>query len=267
MIERFERLVVEGHAPPAILIAPDCTTRFGGSQYLDSAAQGAYQSYLADEVIAFVDARYRTIPEREARAVAGHSSGGFGALRLAMDRPDVFAAYGSHAADCAFEASVRPTFTEVAITVRRAGGLSRFVESFQENGLAGPGDFVAVMTIASAIAYAPDLDAPFPHARLPFDIATAEPIEPIWSRWLAQDPLRRLAAEPGAMDEARRVYIDAGSSDEHGLQLGAAALASHLEGRGVPLRYEEFEGGHRGATHRFETSIPWLLDGLQSDAL
>jgi len=106
--------------------------RWGGSQFLDSAATGRYQSYLADEIVPFVEARYRTFAERAGRAVLGRSSGGFGALRLGLDRPEVFGAIGSHAGDSAFEISVLPELRDAAIAYDRSGGLSGFLARFEE---------------------------------------------------------------------------------------------------------------------------------------
>ncbi len=264
LFERYERLLAAGQARPAILVAPDCMTRWGGSQFLDSAATGAYQSYLVDEVVPFVDARYRTVPEREARAVLGRSSGGFGALRLATDRPEAFAVYGSHAGDCAFEVSIRPSFTSAAITLGCAGGVAAFLERFAEVGPRSGGDFEAIMTIATAACYAPDLDAPFPHCALPFDLETGLPVPDVWARWIAHDPVAILDARPDAMDAARYVFLDAGDRDEHGLQLGARMLARRLEARGVRHDHEEFPGGHRGTAYRYDVSIPKVLSALET---
>lgn len=265
LFQRYERLLARGSVPRAILVAPDCMTRWGGSQFLDSAAQGAYQSYLVDEVLPFVDARYRTIPERAARAVVGRSSGGFGALRLGIDRPEAFAAYGSHAGDCAFEVSVRPSFTSVAITLGLAGGLDAFVERFEARGPGGAGDFEAMMTIATSAAYSPEPDAPFPFVALPLDVRTGMPIDAIWQRWLAHDPLVRLERDREAMRDAALVFLDAGDRDEHGLQLGARLVADRLRERGAPVTHQEFSGGHRGTAHRYDVSIPALLGALICD--
>src|SRR2546428_169584 len=78
--------------PPAIVVCVDAMTSVGGSQYLDSPGTGNYQSYLCDEVVAFVDANYRTIPDRDHRGISGKSSGGYGAMVVPMMRPDVFGA-------------------------------------------------------------------------------------------------------------------------------------------------------------------------------
>ncbi len=267
LFERYEALLARGEASEAILVAPDCMTRWGGSQFLDSPATGPYQSYLVEEVLPFVDAAYRTIPTREARAVVGRSSGGFGALRLGIDRPEAFAAYASHAGDAAFEVSVRPSFTSVAITLDRAGGVERFVERFAQLGPSSGGDFEAIMTIATAAAYAPEPSAPLPHAALPFDVRTALPIDDVWQRWLAHDPVVRLDRDRNALRSAALVFLDAGDRDEHGLQFGARLLADRLRERGANVIAEEFPGGHRGTAHRYDRSLPLVLSVLERESV
>lgn len=262
LFERYEALLARGAADEAILVAPDCMTRWGGSQFIDSPAQGPYQSYLVEEVLPFVDARYRTIPERDGRGVVGRSSGGFGALRLALDRPEVFAAYASHAGDAAFEVSLRPSFTSVAITFDRAGGLEPFLARFAQRGPQSGGDFEAIMTVACAAAYSPEPDAPLPHAALPFDPRTATLLPDVWERWLAHDPLTRLEASPDALSSARLVFLDGGDRDEHGLHFAARLMATRLRERGAPLVHEEFPGGHRGTAHRFDRSLPLVIGAL-----
>lgn len=264
LFERYEAQVAAGDALEAILISPDCLTRWGGSQFIDSAATGPYQSYLADEVVPFVDARYRTIATREGRAVVGRSSGGYGALRLASDRPDSFAAFASHAGDAAFEVSIRPTFTSAAIALERAGGLSAFAARAAREG-PKESEFEAIMTIATAAAYAPEPTAPFPHLALPFDPRTALPVPEVWSRFLAHDPLVRLARAPDAMTEAALILLDAGDRDEHGLHFAARLLYEALALRGANVVYEEFAGGHRGTAHRYAWSIPRLVAALERD--
>ena len=92
----------------AIVVAPDGFTRWGGAQYLDSPAIGDYETHVVREVIPAIDARFRTIATRDARAIGGKSSGGFGALVLAMRHPDLFSAVASHAGDMYFELSALP---------------------------------------------------------------------------------------------------------------------------------------------------------------
>lgn len=265
VVERFDRLVSAGMCAPAILVLPDAINRWGGSQYLDSPATGRYQSYLADEVIAFVDAHYRTIPTRDARAVVGKSSGGFGALRLGLDRGEMFCAIGSHAGDCAFDVSMLPELRAAAIRLSRAPSLHDYASTFPPpTGLAS-GDFDTIMMIACAAAYCPDMSEPLPFTRLPIDIRTGQLLSDEWSRWLAHDPVVRIAKDPEALRHMRMVFIDAGDRDEHGLQLGARRIADLLRASAVTHRYEEFAGGHRNTGHRYETSLPALVSVLATD--
>lgn len=257
VVERFDRLLRAGASEPAILVFPDAFNRWAGSQFLDSTATGLYQSYLVDEIVPFVDAHFRTVKSREGRAVAGRSSGGFGALRLGLDRPECFAVLGSHAGDSAFELSIRPELTAAAIAYDRAGGVEAFVAALGDNPR--PSSFSALMIVAYAAAYAP-LDAgPLPRAALPFDPKSAELDAEVWRRWLGHDPLERLRSEPKALCDMSLVYLDAGDRDEHGLQFGARRMAELLRARGAPVQHEEFPGGHRGTGHRYDVSLPLLV--------
>lgn len=262
VFEIYETLLARAECVEAILVVPDAVNRWGGSQFLDSSATGAYQSYLVDEVVPFVDQLYRTIPRREARAIVGRSSGGFGALRIGIDRPDTFAAIGSHAGDSLFEVSLRPTFTAVATVIDREGGLTPFANRMREQGPRGDADFEAIALLACAAAYAPNASLPFPHCDLPFDPATALPIAETWARYLEHDPVSLLERFPAALARASFVYLDAGNRDEHGLHFGARRLATLVRERGVSVLHEEFDGGHRNTTQRFGSSLPRLIEVL-----
>jgi enterochelin esterase family protein len=263
--ELYEQLLLRGEAGEAILIAPDACNRWGGSQYLDSPATGAYQTHVAEEVIPFADATWRTVPAREARAIVGRSSGGFGALRLGLDRPELAAVIGSHAGDALFEVSIRPSFTNVAITLDREGGLEAFLHRFEATGPLRSGDFEAMAMIAMAAAYAPDPERPFPYFRLPFDVRTALPIPEVWARFLDHDPVVRLERDPDAMRGQALVFLDAGDRDEYGLQFAARRMAELLAARGTPVFHEEFPGGHRGTHHRYAVSLPKVIAALARD--
>lgn len=261
-LELFDRLVAEGRCEPAVLVLPDCFNRWGGSQFIDSEGTGRYQTYLADEVFAFVDAEFRTIPDREARAVLGRSSGGFGALRLGMDRPDVVSVIGSHAGDAAFEVSMRPMLTSAAIAIDLAGGLRAFAEEIPVSGPKNATEFDAIFVLAAGAAYSPDSRA-FPFAQIPVEPSTGQLNGEVWARWLAQDPLGRIDASLAALQRMSLIYVDAGNRDEHGLHFAARLLDEALRKRGLPVRYEEYEGGHRGTSWRYEASLPLIVEALQ----
>lgn len=263
--ELYEDLLARGETSEAILISPDACNRWGGSQFLDSPATGRYQSHAIDELLAHADARFRTIPHPDARAIVGRSSGGFGALRAVLDRPGLFAAVGSHAGDGLFEVSIRPTFTACAITIEREGGLEAFVRRFLATGPRGGGDFDAIGMVASAAAYAGDRTLAYPHLALPFDPRTALPIPEIWSRFLAHDPVTILERDRDALRDLALVYLDAGDRDEHGLHFAARRVAELCRARGARVRHEEFAGGHRGTHARYAVSLPALIAALATE--
>jgi len=74
-IETADMIFASGEAPACIVVYVDAWTAYGGSQFVDSPGTGAYHSYLCDEVVPWVDARYRTIADRESRGISGKSSG------------------------------------------------------------------------------------------------------------------------------------------------------------------------------------------------
>jgi len=264
LLERYERLQQAGCAD-AIFVLPDCFTRLGGSQFIDSLGTGRYQSYIADDIIDWIDQHYRTIPEPGARAIIGKSSGGFGALRMGMERPDRFGVIGSHAGDAAFALSVQPRFVEVAPIYERFGGPQGFLAERGDSGPRSQREFHAMEILALSAAYAPVPQGDMPHGELPFDPYTAELIPEIWERWLRHDPVEMLRTEPNLLEKSKFVFLDAGKSDEYGLQFGARMLAQRLNNSGVNLHHEEFEGGHMGTSHRYDVSLPRIIGALASD--
>ena len=109
-IETADQVFAGGSAPPAILVYVDAWTSYGGSQFVDSPGTGQYHSYLCDEVVPWVDRSYRTLAGRAHRAIAGKSSGGFGAMITPMLRPDLFGALATHAGDALYELCYVPEF-------------------------------------------------------------------------------------------------------------------------------------------------------------
>lgn len=261
-VELFDGLIVRGECPPAILVLPDCFNRWGGSQFIDSEGTGRYQTYLADEIVPFVDAELRTVARREARAVVGRSSGGFGALRLGMDRPDVVSVIGSHAGDAGFDVSMRPMLTAAAIELDAAGGLRAFAREIPVSGPKNASQFDAIFVLAAAAAYSP-APGSFPFAEMPFDPDTAAMRPAVWDRWKAQDPLARIEASEAALRTMSLIYVDAGNRDEHGLHFAARVLNDQLLQRGLPVQYEEYDGGHRGTSWRYEVSLPKIVEALR----
>lgn len=254
--ERLDRLISSGAIRPLIVVMPDCMTRLGGSQYLNSAATGRYEDHLVSELVPFVDARFRTVPAREQRAVVGRSSGGYGATVLAMRHPELFALAADHSGDKYFELCYKPDFG------RCLAGLAAFGDSAQEflRGFPhppqdrGPHWFDTANILAMASCYSPNPGAPVGFD-LPFEEHTGRLRDDVWRRWLDHDPVELAGSAADALRSLRLYYLDCGRRDEYRIQYGCRIYSRRLAELGVPHRYEEFDGGHRNVAHRLDVSL------------
>ena len=262
---RLNRLVTSGAMGEAIVVAPDGFNRYGGSQYLDSSATGNYESYICNDLIPAIDARYRTMARRESRAIAGKSSGGFGALMLGMHRPDLFSAIASHAADAYFELSILQDLPKAYRTLRRHDGIAGFLRHFDAAETKRSEDFTTIMILALSAAYAPDPSMPHGFA-LPFDMSTGEIVDSVWRRFKACDPVNVVEAHHQALRQMALVFLDAGSRDEWALDIGARILAERMRKAGVHVEHQEFDDGHRGTSYRYDVSFPKLASAIGAKA-
>jgi hypothetical protein len=264
MIERLDAMFAAGDCPPAAIVFVDAWTSRGGSQFLNSTSTGRYLDYLCDEVVPFVDERYPTLAARDHRGVSGTSSGGYGAMVVPMLRPELFGALASHAGDALFECCYQPLFPVAARMLR--DHFDGSWEVFHERAVAsdeGDAERCAVLFAAygTACAYTPDPERPG-EALLPFGISTGRPIDDLWARWLALDPVRMAENHAGALRSMRRIYLDAGRQDEFFLDLGAQAFSDELSRLGIEHSLELFEGTHGATRPRYPGAIRELVLAL-----
>jgi len=254
----FERSypdAIEERSPEAVVALVDAWTWVGGSQWIDSDGLGLFGTYLEQEVVPFVEERY---PASGLRGLQGKSSGAYGALVNAFRRPDVFHAAAAHSPMALFEVTVAHDFPAVARELRERGtSLEEALRGIE--GLSSHGDVLLVEV--GALAYA------FSGGELPFRSDTAALVPEIWERWLEHDPLRLAAAHPEAVYGLRGVWLDAGRRAEYFLDLGVVALRDTLLAGGLSedrLRFQLFEGGHRGLSGHYPASLDWLVGTLSS---
>lgn len=256
--------VFAGGAPPCIVVYVDAWTSVGGSQYVDSPGTGRYHMYLCEDVVPFVDSTYRTIPERQSRAVTGKSSGGYGALITPMLRPDLFGALASHAGDTLHELCYIPEFGRAARALRAFDGdPARWWADFRGRAaFTRREDDVLLGLYGVAACFSADPDGT---PVLPFDPVTGAIRPEVWQRWLDRDPVRMAPQHAEALRSLRAVWIDAGTSDEYFLDLGAQAFRAELAAAGLPderIHFELFDAGHGGIDHRYPLALAWLADRL-----
>jgi S-formylglutathione hydrolase FrmB len=73
-----------------IVVMPNAYTRYQGNMYSNSVTTGDWETYVARDLVAWVDSHYRTLATAASRGLAGHSMGGYGTMRIGMKYPEVF---------------------------------------------------------------------------------------------------------------------------------------------------------------------------------
>ena len=263
LAERLDRLYANG-MPHAIFVLPDCFTRYGGSQYINSAATGRYEDYVIEEIVPWVDAHYRTLARPAGRGVFGKSSGGYGSMILGMRHPEVFGALGDHSGDKFFELCYAPDFPKMCNRVNKFGGVEEWWRQFDAQVKKDNSDFDALNILAMAACYSPDGDAPL-GIGLPVDLHTCARIPEVWARWLDWDPVELLERYGESLRGMRLVYMDCGDHDQFNLHYGARLMAQRLAARSIAFEYEEFDDNHSNIQYRYDVSLPKLLAALDHE--
>lgn len=258
--EAADGLFARGEAPPALVVFVDAWTAYGGSQFVDSPGTGRYHSYLCEEVVRWVDEHYRTLRDPAHRAIMGHSSGGFGAMVTAMLRPDLFGALATHAGDALYEYLYLPEFAKAVRHLRKYDGdIWKWWADFRSRpAFTKKEDHCLLMLLGVSACFSATPDG---SVLLPFDPATGVLQPQVWQRWLDWDPVRMAPRYPEALRSWRAVWVDAGTSDEWYLDLGAEAFCAALKDAGVSaevIHAESFDGGHMGIDYRYPLALAWL---------
>ena len=237
--------MAEGKLPPAIYVLPDCFTRYGGSQYLNSTAIGRYEDYVIDEIVPHIDRTYRTIAGPEGRGVFGKSSGGYGAIMLGMQHPDVFGAVACHSGDMAFDLVLPSRLPQVRQRHPESGRAGKMVDRVRAQGQERRAATSKRSTFWRWRRRTPPTRSPQPlPIDFPFDLETCELKPDVWARWLEFDPVQLADRYADNLKQLRLLFIDCGSRDEFNLHFGARTFVKKLKALGVPHEYEEFDDGH-----------------------
>ncbi|MBI5053378.1 MAG: esterase family protein [Chloroflexi bacterium] len=261
LAQRMDRLIAQGTVQPMILVMPDCFTRVGGSQYINSSATGQYEDYVIQELIPFVDGKYRTLADRDHRAVMGKSSGGYGSVILALRNPNVFGLMASHSGDMYFEYCYKSDIVAYLSAIKKFGGLDKFWNEYPTMRPRGQDFNRIINTVAMAACYSPNPNAPHGFD-LPVDEETGELRDDVWARWLEWDPVYLVEKYADALRSLRLIYLDAGLRDEFALQFGARIFCKRLQKLGIPYTHEEFDDGHFNIAYRYDVSLKAISEAL-----
>lgn len=213
-----------------IVVLPDSKTVHNGSMYSSSVTTGDFERFIARDLVAYIDAHYRTIANRESRGLVGHSMGGYGATRIGMKYADVFGALYIMSPCCLSPRGMGQLDAKAIATLSG-------VKSIEEASRLPWG---LRTTLAAASAWSPNPANPPLYLDLPMRDGVVR--DDVLARWAANAPLAFLDQYVGNMRRYRAIRIDVGDRD--GLKADAQKLHDGLDRYGIANGFEIYSGDH-----------------------
>jgi len=239
-------------AKEMIVVLPDSKTIYNGSMYSSSVTTGDFENYVARDVVAYMDAHYRTIPNRASRGLVGHSMGGYGASRIGMKHPDVFGALYIMSPCCMSPMAGGGPGPADQMKERAIAGEKKVAAAKSPADLAAQSPGFASAQYATAAAWAPDPKNP----PLYFDLPTKDgvPVPEIQAKFAANSPLAFVDQYIGNLKQYRAIGIDVG--DQDGLRFDTTKLHDILDHYGIANSFEVYSGTHTSAVaDRFQNHV------------
>src|SRR5881392_1310322 len=225
--ETIEGAFAQG-AKEMIVVLPDSKTLHNGSMYSSSVTTGDFELFIAHDLVAYIDAHYRTIPERQSRGIVGHSMGGYGATRIGMKHSDVFGSLYIMSPCCLSARSAgpaNPANDEALAAVKTAEDSAKL-------------PFGLRAQLASAAAWSPNPHNPPLYLDLPIGPNQAS----VLARWAANAPLAFIDQYIQNLRQYRAIAIDVGDQDN--LKVDTGKLHDVLTNYGITHDFEIYSGTH-----------------------
>jgi enterochelin esterase-like enzyme len=226
-------------AKEMIIVLPDSKTLHQGSMYSSSVTTGDFEQFIARDVVSYIDAHYRTIPQRLSRGLAGHSMGGYGTTRIGMKHADVF---GSLYIMSPGGLSPRPVNAEAAA----------LLEAIKTRDDLAKVPFTARGQLAAAAAWSPNPNKPPLFLDLPTEAGQQRP--DVLAKWTANAALAFIDQYIANLRRYRAISIDVG--DEDRLREDSGKLHDALDKYGIANRFEVYPGTHTSkVADRFQNHV------------
>lgn len=233
-----------------IVVLPDSKTLHNGSMYSSSVTTGDFERFISHDLVAYIDAHYRTIPDRQSRGLVGHSMGGYGATRIGMKHSDVFGSLYIMSPCCLSPrpaGSVNPDMAKALEAVKTPEDSEKL-------------SFFPRAQLATAAAWSPNPKKPPLYLDLPTKNGESQP--DVLAKWTANAPLAFVDQYVGNLRQYRAISIDVG--DQDGLRTDTAKLHDVLDEYGIKHGFEIYQGTHTSrVADRFQNHVlPFFSQNL-----
>jgi S-formylglutathione hydrolase FrmB len=213
-----------------------------GSMYSSSVTTGNFEQFIARDVVAYIDAHYRTIANRRSRGLVGHSMGGYGASRIGMKHADVFGSLYIMSPCCLSPRPAGPANPENEKTLEA-------VKTAEDSAKL---PFLLRAQLASAAAWSPDPKNPPLYLDLPVKDGVPQP--DVLAKWTANSPLAFIDQYIDGLRQYRAIAIDVGDQDR--LRIDTAKLHDVLDRYGIANSFEIYSGTHTSrVADRFQNHV------------
>lgn len=249
----MDSLIESGAVNEMIMVVAGGDSRMGGSFYVNSPVTGNWEDFIVNDLVGYVDAHFRTLPQADSRGITGHSMGGFGALNIAMHHPDVFGAVYSMSPGLFDENGLAESFMFARESLIRnfveyeAELASLSLEDAQKRTFAPPEEF----SLAYGYAFAPNPDRHPPYFDYPYTEVDGELVrdDEIWQLW--ESGFGGIADEAVQYKEnlleLNGIVVDYGTHDENAwIPKGSEYYGEQLSAAGIPVTVESYDGNHSG---------------------
>jgi enterochelin esterase-like enzyme len=235
-----------------IVVLPDSKTIYNGSMYSSSATTGDFEKFIWHDVVDYIDAHYRTIPNRTSRGLVGHSMGGYGASRIGMKHPEVFGALYIMSPCCMSPMVGGGPGPADQMKERAIASEKKVAAAKSPADLAAQSPGFQAAQYATAAAWAPNPKNP----PLYFDLPTKDgvPQPEIAAKFTANSPLAFVDQYIGNLKQYRAIAMDVG--DQDGLRFDATKLHTLMDNYGIANSFEIYSGTHVSAVaDRFQNHV------------
>lgn len=222
--------IAKGSLKPMIVVMPDAYTKYAGSMYSSSVTTGDWESYIAGDLVEYMDTHYRTVPNRMARGLAGHSMGGYGAVRIGMKHPDVFASLYIMSACCLLDNPIPASVLSAPPASQNNAG--------QNDAARAPG--LTQVTLARAAAWSPNPKNPPLYLDMPTKDGQPQPL--VIAKWAANSPLAMIDQYVTNLKKYHAIGADVGLQD--GLSSVNKNMDQIFTDYGIEHEFQTYEGDH-----------------------